>query len=314
MKEGAAHQVYEMLPKIAKDFLHHHGQGKLSDSIQMDKETVTVVQLNDKFYVTNEPMGSMALMTHVKLVETISAPEGAVRIYGLMAEDQAKLKELTRRAQAFFENRRDDQLEKKGYCIRVGSSFGLTMKAMRFRLEALESLENVLSILPVRMVQGDMNAEKTGIAKLEPCLIESTHGPLCQRLYELKTNRSLCLEHILAHKSDQDRLQRFIPALLEWVDQQGVGFSIGFEGTSDMRELGLKLTSREPATIRELKGKGKFQIKIELTHPLGFSSLFLTLVVQIKSEQYHIKLESLMHPELLLVWKIDSAGVFKKNT
>jgi hypothetical protein len=101
---------------------------------------------------------------------------------------------------------------------------------------------------------------------------------------------------------------------LEWVDQQGVGFSIGFEGTSDMRELGLKLISREPATIRELKGKGKFQIKIELTHPLGFSSLFLTLVVQIKSEQYHIKLESLIHPELLLVWKSESAGVFKKNT
>jgi len=42
-----------------------------------------------------------------------------------------------------------------------------------------------------------------------------------------------------------------------------------------------------------------------LTHPLGFSSLLLTLAVQFKNEQYHIKLENWIHPELLLVWKQD---------
>jgi hypothetical protein len=313
IKEAPEHQIMEMLPKIAKDFLNHHAKKDLANQVPLDANTVFVLILGKTYYLTLDEIAPLELHPTLKLIDYVTFlnedGDKITRIYGHMAEDLPTLKQKQKLAQAFFQKPIWQRLQHSGLITVNEGQIAFTTSAMKYALDLLFRLEGCLKPLDVMVIDADCQRTFKGQA----CIVSDFDSfkqsmPIDQMLFTRFLRPYILLEKELDTKKERKNLITFLLKFYELVKQMGFSIDCELSAGQDMAAFADEVAKAIDSKWRSYKARAKMQLKLRTQHRLGLHLPLLQLILDQKNDKDFLKIEFSCHPYAYMVWQED-----KKN-
>ncbi len=307
IKEHRSYRVYEMLPKIAKDFLHHNHRPKIAQLIDLDSPMVSLVQIGEQFFVSDQCVSSESPSLQIKLFEfrDFIALNGrkVTRIYGLKALDSQGLKEQVKKVTPFFKRDLPAKLREMKLFDRLEKNLLLREKGTLFKQEILTFFKENLEVFGAEFVEGTKPSMLIPYAFVNSSSISiEKNEPEYQMLLNLITNPLFILEQEVGNQYLSEKILKFITQVIQWLEQFSFCLKLEVFYGSDFELLKTEIEKRAKSQTKNLKNRRKFSLTITGHHPLMIKSDLLNLKIEEKDQKNILKITANLHPVGVFSW------------
>jgi hypothetical protein len=308
IKEGKKWHVFEMLPKVAKDFLHHHHQKKVAEKINLDCSMVSVIQIHDTYYVSENEVSHQNPSCHLKLLQfkPFLSYEGKTcyRLYGVIGKEQKELKEQVKKFAPFLKRDVGEKLKLDKF---VGESQGsgfLREKGVFFSFELLQRFKEIFAVFDLEIALGSDEIEEGAFTWLNHDFSTEYEGPFADGLLE-EFNQPLFHANLnLKKELIEEKFKKFFQLFHSWLKQNQIEPIYQVSLGEDFSRLAGQVFPLE--SIKRSKNKKRCVVQIYSCHFLGLRKQLLSFQAEEKEGIVSIKMEVLFQIIGLLAWLFDA--------
>jgi hypothetical protein len=301
VKENLKTHVFEMIPKVGKEFLSHHHQKQLALEVDLEAPFVWIVQLEDQFFLSEKEVVNHPATEWVKIFsfkEFLDESENKItRIYGVFHQDQNGLKKVVKLAQNYLKRDLFSKLNKQGLVDQFNGGYFLRDQGIYLQNDLLKELQPLFEVFHLKycnltkeMIQKDssfvtINSDEELFFK---------RGPFFD-LMHLETSQYLISFWSVVEqtKNFNNDLKRFVDHFTLFLKNKSIPYDMEIASGKEVEEL----FSLFPSSLRRIKARKKGTIEVFSSHPLNFKKIFLRLEVEVKEQQIILKGNAL--PQLL---------------
>jgi len=301
VKENPKTHVFEMIPKVGKEFLSHHHQKQLALEVDLEAPFVWIVQLEDQFFLSEKEVVNHPATEWVKIFsfkEFLDENENKItRIYGVFHQDQNGLKKVVKLAQNYLKRDLFSKLNKQGLVDQFNGGYFLRDQGIYLQNDLLKELQPLFEVFHLKYC----NLTKEMIQKDSPFVTINPdeelffkRGPFFD-LMHLETSQYLISFWFVVEqtKNFNNDLKRFVDHFTLFLKNKSIPYDMEIASGKEVEEL----FSLFPSSLRGIKARKKGTIEVFSSHPLNFKKNFLRLEIEVKEQQIILKGNAL--PQLL---------------
>jgi hypothetical protein len=306
IKENLECKVLEMLPKIAKDYLHHHAKKDLANLVDLGLPMLSIVQIGDFYSLSQDEVKNSPVTAHIKLFSSISYEnsEGkkVTRIYGISAKDSKELKETFKEVLPFFKRDLIGKFRAEKAVDLIDGTLFLLAKGRAFKNQLIEQFALAVEPFSVQMAESLESQSLVPYGLVRPLPYQSPEdAPANESLLFGFLEPFFVVNHEI-QGNIEEKVFKFCEGIFTWLNQYNFKTQKELEVGSEYFNFSSKLSQLSYFHVKNIKNKKKLQLKVELVHFLGLKVNFLKVLIEEKDLKNFLKIEAFFHPAALLAW------------
>ena len=309
IKSTPKQAVYNMLPKVAVDFLYHNHCPAVAKQVDQQDGLVSIIELEKEFFLSSEEVNNCPASTHLKLIDFLEYEdaEGVLisRIYGMTYSELKMLKENFKIVYPLFKKNRLEKLQENGWFSFLEKQILLRKKSIELKNKLLGDLKNVFDSSGLEIVEGRPLKQLSSFVFLSDAFDNQIYTTLLDLPFQIKDKFLINFYTNMTEETLKSFFKNILNFVFSYLSESGFSYFNELSCGEDLKELQNRIFDKNIFNVRKHKNRKKLDLKINIRHPYGFHGMFFHFQLEEKNKEFILRVEGLKPIPGWIVWQED---------